>query len=532
MDGVADFYAGRSVFVTGATGFIGKVVLEKLLRSCPHIDKVYVLCRAKKDVAPQDRVVELMTQEVFNRAKKEVPGCAAKVLAIQGDITEDKLGIGDDDAQTLRDNVTVIIHIAATIKFTEKIQLAAKMNMVAVQNMIALAQSLKRCDALVHTSTAYTHTYQHAIPEAFIKPVHDPEQILGLLAMMDEDMATAATSVLIKQHPNTYTFTKCLAEDILKNSRGTLPVCVVRPSIVCPSWREPYPGWTDTFNGPPGLMTASGTGLLRTTRGHRNKRCDIVPVDIVATTLVCAGWRTHCRAQAGETVPDVYNCTTGGFNPCTWGEWLDANNNAWHKYPLEKRLLRSPGLTMLPPNGKLAFLNYWFSVASHSVPGLMLDCMARLTGKKAFSIKTYAKFENMLAGYDFFLTHDFQWDNGNIDAMMNEIPEHEQTSFRVGTRELNWQAYIDGMILGVKKYKMGEDVTERRLSKSRVAARNQSLIGLLVRIGLAVATLRTLVAAGYVRGSRLKSGSIYTLILAFAVYSKKIRFQLAEWAAL
>ena len=33
--------------------------------------------------------------------------------------------------------------------------------------------------------------------------------------------------------------------------QDTLPVCVVRPSIVCPSWREPYPGWTDTFNGPP-----------------------------------------------------------------------------------------------------------------------------------------------------------------------------------------------------------------------------------------------------------------------------------------
>ena len=52
---------------------------------------------------------------------------------------------------------------------------------------------------------------------------------------------------------------------------------------------------------------------------------------------------------------------------------------------------------------------------------------------------TYAIYAiNAINRYDFFLTHDFTWDNGNIDALINEIPDHEQGTFRVGTRDLNW----------------------------------------------------------------------------------------------
>ena len=45
---IAEFYNGRSVFITGATGFMGKVLVEKLLRSCPDIKAVYLLIRPKK----------------------------------------------------------------------------------------------------------------------------------------------------------------------------------------------------------------------------------------------------------------------------------------------------------------------------------------------------------------------------------------------------------------------------------------------------------------------------------------------------
>ena len=34
---IKKFYAGKKVLLSGCTGFLGKVILEKLLRSCPEI---------------------------------------------------------------------------------------------------------------------------------------------------------------------------------------------------------------------------------------------------------------------------------------------------------------------------------------------------------------------------------------------------------------------------------------------------------------------------------------------------------------
>ena len=41
----------------------------------------------------------------------------------------------------------------------------------------------------------------------------------------------------------------------------------VRPSIVGASWKEPFPGWIDNFNGPTGIFAAIGNGLLRVMKG-------------------------------------------------------------------------------------------------------------------------------------------------------------------------------------------------------------------------------------------------------------------------
>jgi len=65
MTSIVDFYAGRTVLVTGATGFMGKVLLEKLLRSCPTITRIYVLIRPKKGFCVEMRLTQLLESKVI-----------------------------------------------------------------------------------------------------------------------------------------------------------------------------------------------------------------------------------------------------------------------------------------------------------------------------------------------------------------------------------------------------------------------------------------------------------------------------------
>lgn len=59
VDSIKKFYEGSEVFITGASGFIGKALVEKILRSCPRIKTVYVLLRERKGKTLAERIKDM-----------------------------------------------------------------------------------------------------------------------------------------------------------------------------------------------------------------------------------------------------------------------------------------------------------------------------------------------------------------------------------------------------------------------------------------------------------------------------------------
>jgi fatty acyl-CoA reductase len=64
---ILEFYKNKNIFITGATGFLGKTLIEKLIRSCSDINKIYILIRHKKGKTPTERLIEILNFQVLIR---------------------------------------------------------------------------------------------------------------------------------------------------------------------------------------------------------------------------------------------------------------------------------------------------------------------------------------------------------------------------------------------------------------------------------------------------------------------------------
>lgn len=133
-------------------GFLGKTLIDKLLRSCPDIENVYLLVRPKKGVDIHTRLEEIFDDEVFARLRETVPKFRHKIVAIAGDCSLAGLGMKITDRQTLISNVDIVFHCAATVRFDEKLRLAVNINVHGTRELIELCthmQHLQVCSKLI-----------------------------------------------------------------------------------------------------------------------------------------------------------------------------------------------------------------------------------------------------------------------------------------------------------------------------------------------------------------------------------------------
>ena len=104
------FAPGSAVLLTGASGYIGSLVLEKLLRST-DVGHVYLLMRGRRGTSPADRLARLLQGPLFHLI--DPAQVADRVSVVAGDILEPGLGLSPADEAVLLERVDTVIHSAA-----------------------------------------------------------------------------------------------------------------------------------------------------------------------------------------------------------------------------------------------------------------------------------------------------------------------------------------------------------------------------------------------------------------------------------
>ncbi|CAH1164707.1 unnamed protein product [Phaedon cochleariae] len=456
-DSVSEFYNGKTVFITGGTGFMGKVLLEKLLRACPKVSKIYLLIRPKKGQEARERLQQLLCSPLFDPLRRDRPADLRKVEAIEGDITQPQLAIGATDRQLLQRTVNVVFHSAATVKFDEKLKLSVTINMLGTQRLVELCKRMDRLEALVHVSTAYCNCDRYEVKETVYAPSIGPDQVTQLVEALDEDLVDSLTPRLVGDRPNTYTFTKALAECWLKENREELPLVIVRPSIVLSTIYGPLEGWLDNWNGPTGIIAAVGKGLFRTMLCDPNKTADLVPVDMVINLMIVSAWRIGTTKS--KDLP-IYNCCTGVTKPIKWKDFIALCFKYTRKHPFSE--------VSWYPDGTVTssrLVNTVNRYLLHWLPAYMIDAIVWISGGKPMMLRIQDKLTKAAGCLEYFTTQEWKFDDENVRNLVGTLTEKDKKEFCFDVAKIDWENYIQNYVIGIRRYIFKEDAAT--LPKSR-----------------------------------------------------------------
>ncbi|KAI9556289.1 hypothetical protein GHT06_018863 [Daphnia sinensis] len=428
---IQDFYSGRSVFVTGATGFMG-------------IDRLYLLIRPTSGKNTFVRLQELINCKAFEWLKQNQPDALEKLIPINGDVSLPDLGLSLSDVQELSDNVSIVFHSAARVKFDNNLRSALEMNVRGPQRVANFCQQFKKLKAFVHVSTTFNNLENKEIAEEIYPATVDPQKLMDLIDSMDDLLLASITKQLVGKCPNVYAYTKALGEQLLRNiterDEHKLPIVVVRPSIVTGAIQEPLAGWIDNFNGPSGLAAGVSKGLIYTIRGDEKLVADLVPVDIAINLMIAAAWHRGTSDKSSETIV-VYNCSSGALNPITWDEF--------------RQIMRCPAVEL-----RSSWIVYQIELALyHHLPAFFADTTARLCGKKPFLTRLYKRTHTLMSCLEFYTTRQWNFISRNPIQLIDKMSSKDQEIFNFDVRKIDWETYMENYICGVRTFLFNDDLS-------------------------------------------------------------------------
>ncbi|KAH8285035.1 hypothetical protein KR054_004248, partial [Drosophila jambulina] len=443
--GIPEFFKNKTVFLTGGSGFLGKVITEKLLRTT-EVKRIYSLIRPKRGVPIGERTSAWEKDPVFELLLKTQPRALQRVCPVAGDCLEPDLGISEWDRKLLVSEVQVVIHGAATVRFDEAMHLSLAINARATRLMLQLAKQMTQLVSFVHISTAYSNCVVNHIDERFY-PEHlqnSSDKVLALSELFSNETIDNMTSALIGSFPNTYVYTKALAEDVIRRESGDLPICIFRPAIVMPTYKDPLLGWADNLYGPLGLIYGGARGIVRVIMADPKVKADVVPANYCANMTLACAWETGVGPK--KETPPIYTFAPSETNHIKYDTLADLLVVNRDNTPLSEMLWYPYILYFSPPLFPLAAFFY------HTIPGYFWDTLLRLSGRKPMLAKLYRKIhKNIYVVYPFTSTN-FTFIMRNTERLLKSLTDRDRTVYDFDMQSLDWAEYLRLCIDGIRHH--------------------------------------------------------------------------------
>lgn len=332
LNSVQKFYAGKTIFITGGSGFMGKVLIEKILYSCSDVKELIVLMRPKRAKTASQRVEEFSSIPAFSRIMKEKPEVMKKISPVWGDISSPNLGLNKDHLKKVLDETQIVFHFAASLKLEATLKPNVITNLTATKSVLDLSKGMKNLIQVVHLSTAFCCEDQEVLQEKVYDFPHDPLDLIKCAEWMSEEAMAGMQKAVLGSQPNTYTYTKRLTEILVRNEYPNLPVCIIRPSVVMPAFLEPLPGWVDSLNGPPGILLAAGKGVLRSMLIDADSYIEGIPVDVCINGIIVV--TKHLATTPRAPAVPVFNMTLHESRRISNGRLFEYSKELGRQYPV------------------------------------------------------------------------------------------------------------------------------------------------------------------------------------------------------